>query len=54
MSGAQKIGEVVTIIHDIASQTNLPPLMFGISRDIRYLRQYRAGFTRGIPMIPQT
>ena len=54
MSGAQKIGKVVTIIHDIASQTNLPPLMFGISRDIRYLRQYRAGFTRGIPMIPQT
>ena len=40
MSGAQKIGEVVTIIHDIASQTNLPPLIFIKSRYIKLLRRY--------------
>ena len=51
MSGAQKIGEVVTIIHDIASQTNLPPLMFRISYHIRCLGRSLADFTRGIPMI---
>ena len=54
LAAAGQIGDVVGLIHTIAGQTNLPPLMFGISRDIRCLRQYRAGFTRGIPMIPQT
>jgi methyl-accepting chemotaxis protein len=49
-----RIGAVADMISEIAAKTNLPPLMFGISRDIRNLRQYRAGFTRGIPMIPQT
>ena len=54
LAAAGQIGDVVGLIHTIAGQTNLPPLIFGISRDIRYLRQYRAGFTRGIPMTPQT
>ena len=54
MSGAQKIGEVVTIIHDIASQTNLPPLIFRISRYIKFLRRYLSDLTRGIPMILQS
>ena len=49
-----RIGDVVRLISDIASQTNLPPLMFRISRYIRCLRRYLADFTRGIPMILQS
>ena len=49
-----RIGDVVRLISDIASQTNLPPLMLRISRYIRCLRRYLADFTREIPMILQS
>jgi methyl-accepting chemotaxis protein len=49
-----RIGDVVRLISDIASQTNLPPLMLIISRYIRCLRRYLADLTRGIPMILQS
>ena len=54
LAAAGRLAMSSALIHTIAGPTSLPPLMFGISRDIRYLRQYRAGFTRGIPMISQT
>ena len=46
-----RIGDVVHLISDIASQTNLPPLIIRISRYIKCLRRYLASITRGIPMI---
>ena len=38
-----RIGDVVRLISDIASQTNLPPLMFRISRYIRCLKAISRG-----------
>ena len=49
-----RIGDVVRLISDIASQTNLPPLMLRISRYIRSLVRYLADLTREIPMILQS
>ena len=51
LADAQKIGDVVTLIHNIANQTNLLALVLIISRYIRYLGTCLANFTRGIPMI---
>ena len=48
------IAEKITIVQEIARQTDLPPLMLRISRYIRYLRRYLADFTREIPMILQS
>ena len=49
-----RIGDVVRLISDIASQTNLPPLMLRISCYIRWLGRYLADFTHQIPMILQS
>ena len=54
VTAMQTIAEKITIVQEIARQTDLPPLMFRISRYIRCLRRDLADLTRGIPMILQS
>ena len=46
-----RIGDVVRLVSDIASQTNLPALFFRVPSNIKFLMGVRAGFTHTIPMI---